>query len=352
MNRSLADRVANAVLYEGYVLYPYRPSVKNQQRWTFGGLYPEAYSRQTGGSEAAENRTECLVRGTASAAVEVVVRFLHLTARQVGEFDPPLAASPAAAESPFRPVELLRVGDRTFHTWQEAEEREVAVGEVSLSAIRERTHRQMFSFPGRRWREPITAADGTLPGVLARDQQAVTGEVVVSAAPVGEGLFRLTVVVRNLTPLETPAGRDDAVLRSLVSAHTLLGARGGEFISLIDPPDDCREAAAGCRNVGVWPVLVGEEGQRDTILASPIILYDYPQVAPESPGDLFDATEIDEILSLRILTLTDEEKRQAAAVDERARALLARTEGLGAEELFGLHGTIRSPRTAPGGPDG
>jgi hypothetical protein len=351
MNRAVADRVANAVLYEGYILYPYRPSVKNRQRWTFGGLYPEAYCRQTAGSEAPANQTECLVRGHPDPAVEVVVRFLHLTARQVGAFDPPLAAWPGGGGPPFRAVETLPVGDRLFHTWQEAEEREYTVGELSLAAIRDQPHRRMFAFPGRRWREPIAAADGTIPGVLAREQQAIAGEVEASAAVVGERLFRLTVGVRNLAPLESPAGRDDALMRSLVSTHLLLGVRGGEFVSLLDPPDDCREAAAACRNVGVWPVLVGEEERADTMLASPIILYDRPQVAPESPGDLFDGTEIDEILSLRILTLTDDEKRLAAAVDDRARALLARTEALGAEGLSGLHGTFRSRRPVAGGTD-
>ena len=49
MNRALVDPIADAVLYEGYILYPYRPSVKNRQRWTFGGLYPEAYCQATGG---------------------------------------------------------------------------------------------------------------------------------------------------------------------------------------------------------------------------------------------------------------------------------------------------------------
>ncbi len=340
MNRTVIDRVANAVLYEGYILYPYRPSVKNRQRWTFGGLYPEAYCRQTGGSEAAESRTECLVRGNAEAAVEVVVRFLHLTQRQVGEFDPPLAAWPDT-EPPFRPVESLRVGARTFHTWQEAVEREATVGELNLRAIADRPCRQAFTFPGRRWREPLTADDGTIPGVVLRAQHAITGELEISATVVAENVYRLTATVRNLTPLETPAGRDDALMRTLVSTHVLLGVRSGAFVSLLDPPDDCREAASACRNVGVWPVLVGEEGQTDAMLSSPIILYDYPRLAPESPGDLFDGTEIDEILSLRILTLTDDEKQQAAAVDERARALLARTEALDAEEFFGLHGTIR-----------
>ncbi|HSU68688.1 MAG TPA: hypothetical protein VLJ39_17535, partial [Tepidisphaeraceae bacterium] len=143
-------------------------------------------------------------------------------------------------------------------------------------------------------------------------------------------------------PLGTPAGRDDALLRSLVSAHTRLGVRGREFVSLTDPPDDCRDAAASCRNVGVWPVLIGAGGDRDTVLASPIILPDYPQLAPESPGDLFDGTEIDEILSLRIMTLTEDEKRQAAATDDRVRAMLARTDALARDQLASLHGTIRS----------
>src|SRR5262249_45077554 len=142
--------------------------------------------------------------------------------------------------------------------------------------------------------------------------------------------------------------RDGALLRSLVSTHAILGVRFGEFVSLLDPPEPWREAAAACRNVGTWPVLVGEEGQKNTLLSSPIILYDYPQVAPESPGNLFDGTEIDEILTLRILTLTDEEKRAAAAVDGRVRDLLARTASLARDELLGLHGTVRGLRPPPG----
>jgi len=97
-------------------------------------------------------------------------------------------------------------------------------------------------------------------------------------------------------------------------------------------------------------VLVGEEGQRDQMLAAPIILYDYPQVAPESPGDFFDGAEIDEMLTLRILTLTDEEKRDMAAVDRRARELLARTEGMAQEQMSRLHGTLRDVRPVGGRP--
>jgi len=79
-------------------------------------------------------------------------------------------------------------------------------------------------------------------------------------------------------------------------------------------------------------------------LSSPIILYDYPQIAPESSGDLFDGTEIDEILSLRIMTLTDEEKREMRESDVRARQILERTESLPVDQLMKLHGVLRGLR--------
>jgi hypothetical protein len=338
------QRIADAVLYEGYILYPYRPSVKNRQRWTFGGLYPEAHC-QAGSGDNASSQTECLVWGSPATTFEAVVRFLHLTARVVGEVDPPRAEWPDGTEPAFRPVETLRVGEKLFHTWQEAEEREVAPGEVALGELLAGPRRTPFAFPGRRWSEPVRGAGGAVVGVLARAQQAVEGVVEAAAAEVEAGLFRVTLRVVNRTPLAAGCGsRDEALLRCLVSTHALLGVRQGEFLSLLDPPDGWRQAAAACRNVGSWPVLVGAEGQTDTMLSSPIILYDYPQVAAESPGDFFDGTEIDEMLTLRILTMTDEEKRAMAAVDERAGALLARTEALAREQLRGLHGTIRDLR--------
>jgi hypothetical protein len=350
MSRALVDRIADAVLYEGYVLYPYRPSVKNRQRWTFGGLYPEAYCRARGGTDPWSNQTECLVRGDRGTALTATVRFLHLTARLVGEIAPPLPAWPDGPEPPYRLVETLWVGDRPFHTWQEAEERTVALGELELGALLDRPVSRAFAFPGRRWLEPLPGPDGTVVGVLVRVQETVEGLIEAAAAPAADGLLRVTLRVLNRTPAEGGAreDRDGALLRTLVSTHAILGVRGGAFVSLLDPPEPWRDSAAACSNVGTWPVLVGAEGETDTMLSSPIILYDYPQVAPESPGDLFDGTEIDEILTLRILTLTDEEKRAVTAVDERARALLARTEGLGGEELWRLHGAVRGLKTVPG----
>ena len=92
----------------------------------------------------------------------------------------------------------------------------------------------------------------------------------------------------------------------------------GEFVSLLEPPPQFESAAAACRNVGTWPVLAGEGGRRDTMLSSPIILYDYPQIAPESPGDLFDGTEIDEIL---VVAHPDPDRRgeERDAAQRRAR---------------------------------
>jgi hydrogenase maturation protease len=350
MNRTLVNRIADAVLYEGYILYPYRPSVKNRQRWTFGGLYPETYCQAQGSGDASSNQTECLVSGSPATTFEAVVRFLHLTARQVGEIVPPRSEWPEGAEPPFRPVETLRVGDKHFHTWQEAEEREVALGEAPLGELSVHPRSASFTFSGARRVEPVRGTGREIQGVLERTMQAVQGAIDVTAVEVEKGLFRVTLRIVNRTPLEEArrTNRDEALLRSLVSTHTVVGVGQGAFVSLLDPPEHWREAAAACRNVGTWPVLVGVDGQRDTMLSSPIILYDYPQVAPESPGDFFDGTEIDEMLTLRIMTLTDAEKQAMAAVDGRASALLARTEALAREQLLGLHGTVRNFRPLPG----
>lgn len=373
MARSSVENIANAVLYEGYILYPYRPALKNRQRWTFGGLYPSAASQVGSSSEACSMQAECLVLGNSETRLDVTVRFLHLMDRTAGRVIPPLPRGSEGREPQFQPVDVLRVGDARYASWQEATERRVevqcgpigdALGATELPAHSEfadrrrgKRHlqetpnrrretsvlRRRFGFPAKRTVERVVAADGAVAGVLVRQQQKIEGIVEVSVAPVRTEVYRVRVRVLNETPLEDPAAktRDELLMRSLVSTHAILHVQNGEFVSMIDPPEACRADAAECQNVGSWPVLVGDEGQTDTILAAPIILYDYPQVAPESPGDLFDGTEIDEILTLRIMTLTDDEKQEMAAVDQRASDLLARTETLCRDQLMNLHGTIR-----------
>jgi hypothetical protein len=156
-------------------------------------------------------------------------------------------------------------------------------------------------------------------------------------------LYRISVHIENTTPVSsTEQERRDAILlHSFVSTHTILRVHEGSFISLLETPDDMQDGARACQNCRTWPVLVGEAGEQDAILSSPIILYDYPQIAPESPGSLFDGTEIDEILTLRILTLSDEEKEELRRGDPRIRELLERTEALTPEQMMQLHGTIR-----------
>jgi len=238
-------RIADAVLYEGHMLFPYRASsTKNRQRWTFGGVYPPAYARAT--ADRSRVFCECLVEG-AAPQVDVEVRFLHGT-----------------------------------------EERSVGVG-------------------------PIDDPPGRVTATLAGN--------------------RFTVAIENTSPW-SGLDRNEAMRHTHGSAHAILRVRGGSFVSAIESPEPLG-------NDGLWPVLVGEAGDRSTMLASPIILPDYPQVAPESPGDFFDGCEIDGLLVLGILGLSDDEKREIRAGDSRARELLERTEAMSTDDLLRLHGTWR-----------
>jgi hypothetical protein len=313
--------------------------VKNRQRWTFGGLYPSSFCE--GGSDSSWNRTECLVAGTAATEVGVQVRFLHLIDRTIGEVSGPPSDT---GEPTIRIVESLRIGDRVHHPWQEAEELEVDFACIPLGAIASRPHRRDFEFSGRRWLVSLRDKSGAEVGVEIREQLPVAGTIEVGAVVLGDGLFKLTVRVENRTRMSDEKSRDAALLRTLVSTHTVLSANEGDFVSLLDPPEPWRAAADGCKNVGTWPILVGEPGDTSAMLSSPIILYDYPEIAPESPGNLFDGCEIDEILTLRILTLTEEETRAAAGLESRTRDLMARTEALAREQLSKLHGTMRPVR--------
>lgn len=269
----MLDKIARAVLYEGYLLYPYRRSaLKNRQRWNFGVLYPPAWAAAQTGSDRSYFQMECVAIGE-SADIDVSVRFLRLRER----------------------------GGR-----QEATEEE-----IRIDSARERVK----EFAGGEAELKLHA--GSSPPSI-----------------------RVMVRVRNTSGCKSDV-RDEVLLHSLASAHAVLHIRNGEFISQTDPPEKFREAVDDCRNIGVWPVLVGDPGTRDTMLGSPIILYDYPQVAPESQNDLFDATEIDEILSLRILTLSDEEKEEIRRTDERARRILEDLEA-NPEHLLQLHGRIQT----------
>ncbi|MEO5653257.1 MAG: hypothetical protein ABIN79_15360, partial [Marmoricola sp.] len=119
-----------------------------------------------------------------------------------------------------------------------------------------------------------------------------------------------------------------------------------------EPPATAAAAAASCTQQRCYPVLVGPVGSHDTVLGSPIILYDHPEIAEQSAGALFDSTEIDEILTLRVMTMTDAEKTEARATDPRAAEIIDRCDAMSPEVLRNLHGVLRDPRaTSPGRSD-
>jgi hypothetical protein len=315
-------RLTDAVLYEGYILWPYRRSaLKNQKRWTFGGVYPPAHSDRHPDDRAAV-QMQCLVEGEDGAAVEIAVRFLQVVRRRLSN------------GRDF--VDDLIVDGARHLSWDEALEREIAVP----LQLRRGTIEAPIPIPQGVAAQPL--GEG---GAMVRSWEALIGSVQLDVERLDGRLHRLTVRVANETPW-TGVEREEALRRTFCSLHVVLHGDDCAFVSAIAPPDELADAAAGCTSDGLWPVLVGEEGARDTMLAAPIILEDYAQIAPESPGDLFDAGEIDRLLILNVLSLTEEEQEEMRATDPRVREILDRCAALGPEELLPLHGAIRDFRAA------
>ncbi|MFR9775703.1 hypothetical protein ACL02O_06545 [Micromonospora sp. MS34] len=347
-----AEAVADAILHEGYLLYPYRrSSTKNRVRWQFGVLVPPAWgeahglvdSGVAGSAESPWQQTECLLEAPDSAVVRIRLRFLHLQ-RKVAER--------RTAGGAYQPVDRIEVGGRAELSFDEAVPRTFDV-EAPVGELR-RGRRLDVRVPGGEDVEPLVDGRGTPVGRVVRRRRPLAASVTVSTAPAEAPfpLLRLRIRVANTdrtTPPESP--RDEALRCCLLAAHTLATVSRGRFVSLLDPPEWAAHAVRGCRNVHTYPVLAGEPGSADVLLSSPIILYDHPRIAPESPGDLHDATEIDEILSLRTLTLSEAEKREARATDPRAAAIVDRVDAMPPEVLERLHGAIRSLAPVRGGGD-
>jgi hypothetical protein len=347
--------VADAVLFEGYLLYPYRrSSAKNRVRWQFGVLASRPWLEATGSAGATDTcvagsadawhqQTDCLLQATGGATVEVRLRFLQLQHRSVE------AAGP---DGTFQAVDALDVDGQRYLTFDEAVPKEFDVVAV-LSELHRAPYSVVIEAPGG---TDVELLRGGGAGRVVRQRWPVAATVRLSVTMVDapSPLLRLRLVTEN-TADSVPAGasRADALRTSLVATHSLLGVRGGSFLSLLDPPAWAAPAAKECRNVHTFPVLAGDPKSSDVMLSSPILMdYDYPKVSPESPGDLFDATEIDEILSLRTFTLTDEEKREARATDPRAAAIIDRVDTIPQDAFERLHGVIRSLRPVPTDGDG
>lgn len=319
MNFDGVEKIAAAILYEGYILYPYRPTaIKNRQRWNFGTLYPRAYAEAQRPPEPFGLIAECLVVAEASASVDLKISFLQLIPqRQTALADLRELADPSLA-------------------WEEAVERtsehhNLLLSDLIASPLMLTLRLDVVDVP---------------TGRLSDEGLGLRGILKIGGEILQNGACKLHLELENTSTLVSgdEAKRDEALPRSFVSAHVLFGVDNGEFVSLLDPAEVHKESAAGCHNIGVFPVLAGEEPDRTMMLCSPIILYDHPKIAPESAGDFFDGTEMDEMLTLRVLTLTDAEKQEMRNGDPRARKVLERTESLTAESMLKTHGVIRGMR--------
>jgi hypothetical protein len=277
MNRELATKVANAVLYEGYMLYPYRPSaIKNRQRWSFGILYPPKYDEVKRGTERSGMHSECLLKLTGETVVHVQLRFLHLLSKEVLR----------AVDGHLEPAASVIVDGELVEPWDEGVER---CEEFDVLPSDELEQFFQFSFDGLNDSEPMRDVNGQVGAELTCSQDDIQGTILISCQLLRNDVMKLSIDVENTTPLPS--------------------------------------YTKACNNIGNFPVLVGGDGERDMLLCSPIVLYDYPQAAPESAGDFYDATEM-------------------RSGDNRVRRRLQRTEESEREQLTKSHGTIRSMRPA------
>ncbi|MEV7128294.1 hypothetical protein [Streptomyces sp. NPDC093260] len=364
--------VADAVLYEGYLLYPYRrSSPKNRVRWQFGVLLPRDWVERdgpvavgvSGSADSWYQQTECLLRvRRPDAAVRVRVRYLQTQHKQVEEAEP---------DGSHRPVPSLRADDGTaWLTFDEAVPRETDLSVALAGLLGGREHTASVGAPGGEATEPLPSGAGR----VVRRREEVRARTTLTAVRLADDLVRLRVRTENTGRSADPgAPREEALRRALVAAHTLVAGDGAEFVSLIDPPGELAREVGECRSEFTFPVLGGAPlpqadgaspyGGREPsdgstgplLLSAPIILPDHPQISPESPGDLHDAGEIDEILTLRTMLLTDEEKAEARATDPRAAEIIDRVDSMPPEVFARLHGAIRSlspagPPPAPAGP--
>lgn len=354
--RALAD----AILYEGYLLYPYRKSsAKNRVRWQFGIVAPRDWAESAGpvpesvaGSvESWQQQTECLVEPTSeaeAARVHVRVRFLQWLTKTVERREP---------DGRFVPVESLEDESGTPQlSFDEAVPHECDIV-AALPDLLETGVTIPIGAPESETVEQLGDAGRAVRRCLrVRALARLRAQRLDTPVPA----YRLRLRIENTDrDVGAEATRTRALRHSLIATHALLGGRGLTWHSLTDPPSWAARDTRACHNIHTFPVLVGEPGGHGGMLSSPILLHDYPGIAPESPGDLHDATEIDEILSLRTLTLTEEEKREARATDPRAAAIVDRVEGMPREVLARLHGAVRSLRpyrpatgTVEGGQDG
>jgi hypothetical protein len=155
------------------------------------------------------------------------------------------------------------------------------------------------------------------------------GRLTLRSESCADGLLVRTCV-HNTAAVAPGLDRGAALMRSLISTHVVVRLDGGRFVSPLE---------TRCESVNIWPVLATP--QDDVVLGAAIVLPDHPRIAPESGGNLFDNTEIEEALVLHVHALSDSEREQAALQDGAVREMLERALATTPDEIVRLHSGLR-----------
>ncbi len=315
--KSVLKNLANTLLYEGYSLFPYhRSAIKNQKPIPFGVIYPKKYNEYNQHAHSSM-KSECIIAGNDDLSLNISVRFLHLIKIKADKQNT-----------------KENVQDEAECDWQTIE-REINSGDLKVSELIKNKKTIQISF------DKLNEDNNDEIKVnYINSVSEISGKVVIEASFVKnvENIFRITVSVSNDSLLENAEKitRDEALPQSFLSTHIILNAIDGEFISSQNPTENFTSVVSQCENIGTWPILVDESNT--TMLSSPIILYDYPKINPQSKGDLFDSLEIEEALMLHFAVMSDDEKNRIAKSDEKLRAMINKVSNVTPEELINLHG--------------
>ena len=245
-------------------------------------------------------QTECLVESTDGRHwCKSPFAFFTRWRERSGRSSPKQPSIPRDADS--KPVQELRVDGRLYQTWQEAVERTVALAPQSIKTFAERSFELPFTFPSSCTSEPICDDAGRVVGMMTRRQEELQGRVEIGATSIDAKVFKLSV--RSSTKREflssELASPDAVIMRTFASTHAVLSAarrrvpvaarssagihRSGRHLPACREPTrswwETRSSASATR---CWP-------RRSSFMIT-------RGLRRKVPGDLFDGTEIDEIL--------------------------------------------------------
>ncbi len=337
--QSVLENVTRTLLYEGYALFPYhRSAIKNQKPIPFGVVFPEQYNTYNEHSHS-KMQTQCIVTGSEDLQVNITIRFLHLM--QIKLFEK--VTSQETAESDFIQVNNVSIDGKTCQAGWQTTERKISTGDLQISQLIKNRKVICIEFDKEYDTKYLSEEIGKTPAKQINSIAEIKGTVIIEAEPVKniQNAFRITITVTNTTPVENAEtiSRDEVLTQSFLSTHIILNTPDGQFISHQDPDEKWKSVIEECENINTWPILI--DTGNTTLLSSPIILYDYPQINPQSHGDLFDSTEIEEALLLHVNLLSDDEKKRIGESDEKLKAMLGKVSNITPQELINFHSGLK-----------